>query len=184
MHEIVLWLTGKRVPLPQDAPPSLIDANAFDLGERAKEMPDEELITRATILRGEALRVSRALADRLVLVSPSLASTGPVDTTKIAAVVNNLITYAAGLRDSLRRAKPTRVISYDQDPSLFGFKKGDKVAWRTSSGGPDPEDTGTVVDGVWEGQLGGGSYTVRYLVARQDKNRFWAGPLELVRVPG
>jgi hypothetical protein len=68
------------------------------------------------------------------------------------------------------------------DPTRFSLQKGDRVAWIRPDGGPDSENQGVVVDGVWQGEEGGGSYRATYEVQRPDGRFFRADELQLTRI--
>jgi hypothetical protein len=176
MGELAAWLRGERSP--KDAPRirPMINLEEFDLKNRLDAISDEEILSRATTLRSEALRAAAELSRRI-----SVTSTGP--SNAMAAVVNNVTSYASALADLLRRSTNIETVTIDEQPSRFGLRKGDRVAWRRNDGSPDLENSGVIVDGIWRGQVGGGWYEVSYEIERSDGLRFRAKPLELVKLP-
>jgi hypothetical protein len=176
MGELAAWLRGERSP--KDAPRirPMINLEEFDLKNRLDAISDEEILSRATTLRSEALRAAAELSRRI-----SVTSTGP--SNAMAAVVNNVTSYASALADLLRRSTNIETVTIDEQPSRFGLRKGDRAAWRRNDGSPDLENSGVIVDGIWRGQVGGGWYEVSYEIERSDGLRFRAKPLELVKLP-
>lgn len=176
MGELVAWLRGERSPQGAPRIVPMINLGEFDLRSRFGSVSDEEILSRATTLRSEALRATAELSRRI-----SVTSTGP--SNAMAAVVNNLTSYASALGDLLRRATNIETVTIDEQPTRFRLRKGDRVAWRRNDGSPDPENNGVIVDGIWRGQVGGGWYEVIYEIERPDGLRFRAKPLELVILP-
>ena len=73
-----------------------------------------------------------------------------------------------------------KVVIDDPDAAHYPFKfrKGDMVALRL-----DPEGKGEIVDGEFEGSLGGGSYSLIYTVKRlKDGFCYKAKDLELEKL--
>ncbi len=68
------------------------------------------------------------------------------------------------------------------DPQRFRLRKGDRVAWKTPDGQLDKENSGVVIDGVWEGDPDGGSYRVIYQIQCPDRQYVNAEELHLVRL--
>lgn len=75
---------------------------------------------------------------------------------------------------------PSQTIRMADDPQRFRLRRGDRVAWKMADGQADVENSGVVIDGVWEGDPARGSYRVIYQVQRHDRQYFNAGELQLV----
>src|SRR5262245_14839046 len=130
MGELVAWLRGERSPQGAPRIVPMINLGEFDLRSRFGSVSDEEILSRATTLRSEALVATAELSRRI-----SVTSTGP--SNAMAAVVNNLTSYASALGDLLRRATNIETVTIDEQPTRFRLRKGDRVAWRRNDGSPD-----------------------------------------------
>ena len=75
------------------------------------------------------------------------------------------------------------VVRLEDDPSVFLFRKGDRVARRRDDGAPDHEARGVVTSGVRVGARNAGSYRARYEVERADGACFVEDEINLVRLP-
>jgi len=78
-----------------------------------------------------------------------------------------------------------RRLTLDEAPERFSYAKGDRVARVREDGQPDVDQSGVIVEGVFEesaSNIGGGSYDVVYTI-RCPGGHFRAREVEVRKIP-